>query len=141
VTDASTSVASDRRLLWSGATSLASGTALLPAGSAPGAELVEALGRARCDVNDLRISFTARLGAEEVAGREDRRFRECHESSCSRSMRSRSEEITALPAVSPAALPAAISPVLTALREFIADKSGVTLLAASSWSLTVSTNR
>jgi hypothetical protein len=46
-----------------------------------------------------------------------------------------------LAAVSPAKLPAAISPVFTPLRELTSGSSGLTPLAASSWSPTVSRNR
>jgi hypothetical protein len=81
VIDASISVASTRPRLWSGApAALASAIARRPAGSTTGAELFEALRRARRDIKDLRISLAARSGAQQVSGREERRFGECHES-------------------------------------------------------------
>jgi hypothetical protein len=129
-------------LLKSGASSRTTGTVLLPAGSVTRAELLEAPRRARGGLDDLLISLTARLGAEEVAGGEESsRFGGRHESSRPRSMRSRNEEIPALTAVSPAMLPAAMRPVFTAFPERPEGRSGVASAAAVTWSPTVSRNR
>src|SRR5690242_9573590 len=55
--------------------------------------------------------------SDDVADREDGDLRERHESSRGLSLRRRSDEIPALPAVSPATPPAAMSPALRALPD------------------------
>jgi len=71
-----------------------------------GAELFQSLRRPRRSIDDLRIAFTPRLGADDVTGCEEGHARELHESSLAPSVRRRSEEMPALPAARPARPPA-----------------------------------
>ena len=102
------------------------------------AELLEAAGRPRRGIDDLRIPLTPGPGADDVPGREDRRAGELHESSPAPSVRCLSDEMPALPAVRPARPPAAISPAFSALPEPTASgRSNFSALGTSSESSTV----
>src|SRR6185436_6677562 len=72
------------------------------------AERLEALGRPLRGVDDLRIAFPPGPGTDDVSRCEDRHARELHESSSASSLRRRSDEMPALPAVRPVRPPAAI---------------------------------
>src|SRR3954451_10316193 len=132
-TDASTSVPSDSRPVRLPA---AAGPACTVTGALALAVRLQTLRRPVRELDDLRIALMSGPGTDDVADGEDCELRDRHESSFVPWLRRRSDEIPALPAVSPATLPATISPVLRALPE----PSPLTLGALSE-PVTVSTSR
>src|SRR3954471_2411381 len=142
--EASTRTPSDRRLLRSGIAVSAAGALVSRVRGPTGTEVLESLRRARQPVDDLGIAFTPGPGADDISGREDRRPDQPHESSVAPSKRRRSEEMPALPAVSPAT-PPAIRPALRALSLGSASLSALPEptppATPSSDSLTVSRRR
>jgi hypothetical protein len=137
--EASTRTPSARRLLRSGTAPTTSGAVVLTVRRMTRAELLELARRLLHEGDDLRIALTPSPGTEDVAGREDHRFRELHESRLAPSDRRLIDEMPALAAVSPATPPAAIKPVFSAFAE--PGSSTLFQLDGSSVSLTVSSSR
>jgi hypothetical protein len=137
---ASTRIPSSRRLCGSATALSTPGARSLPGWRTARAELLEALRCHRHPVDDLRIAFTPRFGADDVAGRKEHHLRELHESSLAPSARRLSEEIPALPAVSPATAPA-INPALRALSDPTLGRLVLIPLGGASESVSLSRNR
>src|SRR3954471_11680326 len=134
-TDASTSVPSDSRPVRLPA---AAGSACTVTGTLALAVRLQPLRRAVRELDDLRIALMSGPGTDDIADGEDCELRDRHESSFVPWLRRRSDEIPALPAVSPATVPAAMRPVLRALP--LPEPSRLTLGALSE-PVTVSTSR